>query len=555
MRSFFQKHHRPLFYFSWIILGLIQSRSTELLDDEAYYWVYSKFLDWGYFDHPPMVALLIKMGYFIFQNELGVRLFFLLLNVLSLFLIERLIEKNGSFLFYAIALSLAVLQLTGFVAVPDTPLIFFTALFFLSYRRFLRQSSLLNAFLLGVVVAALLYSKYHAVLIVFFVLLSNLKLFRYYQTYLAGVIALLFFTPHLLWQYQHDWISFRYHLFESNVNPYKFSFTLEYVGGQILLAGPLAGIILLPAAFLYHSKNVFERGLKFTLAGIYLFFLLSSFRGRVEGNWTSPAIVPLIVLSHNFLAENPAWRKWLLRLLPVTMILVLFARIVMIVDILPVKAIRQRYHGWKDWPRVMKEKTRALPIVFENSYQRASKYWFYTGQMSYSLNYYRERRNNYNFWPIEDSLLGKPVYILDIHNPDSFQTRIPVAIGDLNYKDDPAFASFAKVKLIPSEKIIRVKENFPFPTDIQTELPPKYYNYIISHPELKIEMVVGVFNKYGWLEDLPVSNSLYDLVQKPTELKFDPQLPKGNYYLIFSILHIGTVTATHNSEKIKLVID
>lgn len=555
MRSLFQRHHRILFYSSWIILGLIQSRFTELLDDEAYYWVYSKFLNWGYFDHPPMVALLIKMGYSIFQNELGVRLFFLLLNVLSLFLIERLLERKGSFLFYAIALSLAVLQLTGFVAVPDTPLIFFTALFFLSYRRFLRQSSLLNTFLLGVVVAALLYSKYHAVLIVFFVLLSNLKLFRSYQTYLAGVIALLFFVPHLLWQYQHDWISFRYHLFESNVNPYKFSFTLEYVGGQILLAGPLAGIVLLPAAFFYRSKNVFDRGLKFTLAGIYLFFLLSSFRGRVEANWTSPAIVPLIVLSHDFLAEKSAWRKWLLRLLPVTMILVLFARIVMIVDILPVKAIRQRYHSWKGWPREMKEKTQELPIVFENSYQRASKYWFYTGQMSYSLNYYRERRNNYNFWPIEDSLLGKPVYILDIHNPDSFQTRIPVAIGSLNYKYDPEFASFAKVKLIPSEKIIRVKENSPFSIDIHTELPPKYYKYIISHPELKIEMVAGVFNKYGWLKDLPLSNSLYELVQKQAKLNFDPQLPKGNYYIIFSILHIGTVTATHNGEKIKLVID
>ncbi len=555
MRPFFQRHHRLLFYFSWIILELIQSRFTELLDDEAYYWVYSKFLDWGYFDHPPMVALLIKMGYSIFHNELGVRLFFLLLNILSLFLIERLIEKKGSFIFYVIALSLAVLQLTGFVAVPDTPLIFFTALFFVSYRRFLREASLLNTFLLGAVVAALLYSKYHAVLIVFFVLLSNLKLFRYYQTYLAGVIALLFFVPHLTWQYQHDWISFRYHLFESNVNPYKFSFTLEYIGGQILLAGPLAGIVLLPTAFLYRPKNVFERGLKFTLAGIYLFFLLSSFRGRVEGNWTSPAIVPLIVLSHNFLVERLAWRKWLLRLLPVTMILVLFARIVMMVDILPVKAIKQRYHAWKDWPQMMKDKTKGLPIVFENSYQRASKYWFYTGQVSYSLNYYKERRNNYNFWPIEDSLLGKPVYILDIHNPDSFQTRIPVAIGNLNYKYDPAFASFAKVKFIPSEKIIRVKENSAFSIDIHTELPPEYYSYIISHPELKIEIVAGIFDKYGWVEDLPVSSSLVGLVQKPSQLHLAPDLPRGNYYLIFSILHIGIVTATHNSEKIKLVIE
>ena len=227
----------------------------------------------------------------------------------------------------------------------------------------------------------------------------------------------------------------------------------------------------------------------------------------------------------------------------------------MIVDILPVKGVRERYHAWKDWPGLMKEKTKGLPIVFENSYQRASKYWFYTGQMSYSLNYYRERRNNYDFWPIEDSLLGKPVYILDIHNSESFQTRIPVAIGNLNYKYDPAFASFAKVKLIPSEKIITVKENFPFAIDIQAQLPPKYYNYIISRPELKIEMVLGVFNKHGWVEDLPISNSLYELAQKPAKLKFDPRLPRGNYYLIFSILHVGTVTPTHNSEKIKLIID
>jgi hypothetical protein len=275
----------------------------------------------------------------------------------------------------------------------------------------------------------------------------------------------------------------------------------------------------------------------------------------VEGNWTSPAIVPLIVLSHNFLAERPTWRKWLLRLLPATMVLVLFARIVMIVDVLPVKDIKLRYHGWKDWPRVMKEKTKGLPIVFENSYQRASKYWFYTGQMSYSLNFYRERRNNYNFWPIEDSLLGRPVYILDIHNPDSFQTRMPTTLGTLNYKYNSAFASFAKVKFISSEKTIKASENSSFPINIHTELPSKFYDYIISHPELRIEMLVGVFDKYGWIEDLPITNSLRDLVQKPTEVHLNPELPAGNYYLIFSILHIGTVTGTHNSEKIKLIIE
>jgi hypothetical protein len=560
VKIFFQKNHRLLFYSSWIILGLIQSRFTELLDDEAYYWVYSKFLDWGYFDHPPMTALLIKIGYFIFQNELGVRLLFLFLNVLSLLIIEKLIDKRNPFLFYGIVLSLAVLQLSGFLAVPDTPLIFFTALFFACYKRFLRQDSLLNIFLLGLTAATLFYSKYQAVLIVFFVLLSNLKLFSRYQTYLAGLVALSFFTPHLWWQYQHNWVSFRYHLFESNVNPYKLSFTLEYLGGQVLLAGPLAGVILLPAAFLYHSKNVFEKGLKFTLAGVYIFFFLSSFRGQVEANWTSPAIVPLIVLSHNFLRDRNTpiaigGQKWLLRLLPLTMIFVLFARIIMIVDILPVKGIKKQYHGWKDWPQIMKQKSKGLPIVFVDSYQRASKYWFYTGQMTYSLNYYRERRNNYNFWPIEDSILGKQTYILDVYDPDSFQTRIPTAIGTLNYKYDSAFSSFAKVKFVSLQKKIETGDDRKLiEIKVRAELPKLYYTYITTHPFLETRIVVGVFNKYRWIKDLAVPYSLYEMIQQQRSLYFNLKLPDGKYYLIFSIYHIGTVVATHNSEKIELIV-
>ena len=95
MNSFFYKNHRLVFYTAWLVLGLAQSGLTELQDDEAYYWVYSKYLDYGYFDHPPMIAVLVKMGYAIFPNELGVRLFPLLLNVFSLFIIEKLLVNKS----------------------------------------------------------------------------------------------------------------------------------------------------------------------------------------------------------------------------------------------------------------------------------------------------------------------------------------------------------------------------------------------------------------------------------------------------------------------------
>jgi len=294
--------------------------------------------------------------------------------------------------------------------------------------------------------------------------------------------------------------------------------------------------------------------------GIYIFFFLSSFRGKVEANWTSPAIIPLVVLSHKFFSEPHSplalWmRKWFYRLLPATLILILFARIITIADILPVKGLKKRYHGWEHWPQIMKERTKALPVVFGNSYQRASKYWFYTGQMTYSLNFYRERKNNYNFWPIEDSLLGKPVYLMDIYYPDSFKTEIKTNIGWVRYKYDSSFSSFAKVQFIPTENIIRIKEDSLLSITIKPNCPAHYLAYIRSHPGLRIKTVVGVFNKYDWLRDIQVGLSLSQLVQQQNTLTLNTHLPKGRYYLIFSIYHIGTLTPTHNSKKIELIVE
>src|SRR5690606_32965972 len=275
MNTFLSRNHRALFYGTWLLLAVMQASLTELLDDEAYYWVYSEFLDWGYFDHPPLTGLLVKMGYSIFPNELGVRLFPLLLNLLSLLIIEKLTTNKSPLLFYTIALSIAVLQLTGFLAVPDIPLIFFTAVFFLFYNRFVQKKNIWNAILLGIGIALLFYSKYHAVLVVLFAVASNLRLLSRPFIYVSALTALLLFAPHLWWQYEHDWVSFRYHLLESNVSRYKFSYTTEYVLGQLFLPGPIAGFIILPAAFLYKTANKTERALKFSMIGIYLFFLLS----------------------------------------------------------------------------------------------------------------------------------------------------------------------------------------------------------------------------------------------------------------------------------------
>ena len=50
-----------LFLGLFFVINLLQSTYTGLLEDEAYYWVWSENLAWGYFDHPPMVAFLAAL--------------------------------------------------------------------------------------------------------------------------------------------------------------------------------------------------------------------------------------------------------------------------------------------------------------------------------------------------------------------------------------------------------------------------------------------------------------------------------------------------------------
>lgn len=550
--SFVSRNARPFFYAAWFLLGLLQAAFTELQDDEAYYWVYARFLEWGYFDHPPLTAVLIRAGAFLFGGELGVRILPLILNTATIAVTESLLQQKNRNLFYAICLSLAAIQVTGNWAVPDVPLLFFTAVFFWCYHRFARSMSFWNTVWLAVAAALLLYTKYHGVLVLAFTLLSNLPLFRRPQTYMAGLLALVLFAPHLWWQYQHNWISFRYHLFESNVNPYKISYTTEYILGQLLIAGPLAGPILLAATILCKTKNAVERALQFTGIGILLFFLASTFKGKVEANWTAPVMIPMLVLTHQHLLNRPGMRRWLYRLLPPAIVLVLAVRFIMIVDVVPAKAVVQRFHAWKGWPDSLKKKTAGSPLVFNNSYQRASKTWFYTGQPTYSLNHYRERRNNYNFWPVEDSLLGRPVHVLDIYNLENFEDSLQARLWKIGVNRDSSFHSFARIVLHTDQDLTTMKGGVPFLLSLYVSMPEHYRNYLQQHPQINFPVKIGVFQKRDWVQDIETTLMLQDLLGQ-SRVSMPVQLPAGDYFLRVAI-GTSTTAFTHNSDKINVAV-
>jgi len=531
LKGFLLKYHRLLFYSTWLILHCVQGLTTELFDDEAYYWVYSKFPAWGYFDHPPVIAMLIKAGYAIFHNELGVRIVTIILSTASLLIIESLIEKKNAFLFYAICGSLALAQIGGMLAVPDAPLIFFIAVFFYLYKRFTERMSLLNTVLIGILIALMFYTKYHAILIVLFTGLSNLKLLKHWQTYAACVFAFLLFIPHLYWQHINGYPSLQFHLFERNSAEYTLWYVLEFLGGQILLAGPLMGWLLLFAAFMYKPTSNSERALKFTFVGIYIFFFLTSLRGKTEANWTIPAYIGLIVLSHQFLLTRSGLRRILYSALPLTLILVFTGRIIMMTDLPPAWwIVKDEFHENKNFVRQVQTRANDIPAVFLDTYQKPSKYWFYSGDTAFALNTTTYRRNNYNFWPIEEHYIGKAAYVFGQYDRLFFNDGFVLRNGDRNGgRLIPIYYSFSKVRIDDIE-VNQIDSN-NVSVSFATNTPEDYISYFQSPPCDTASIYLTVYRKNKVFKYINTNMTVKDIkmAAQQNNVSFELKVPHGNY--------------------------
>ena len=187
-----------LYLLIWVLADLVQAVFTNMHADEAYYALYGQFLDWGYYDHPPMVAVLTYLSHFVGMGALSVRFCTVFFHGATIWLVWKTLSQVNATVrdvneFFLIAFSLFMFVLYGFITTPDAPLLFFTALFFYLYQQYLKKDSFLLAMLLGLTMAAMLYSKYMAVLVIGFVVLSNFKLLKDWKLWLAVVLAALLF--------------------------------------------------------------------------------------------------------------------------------------------------------------------------------------------------------------------------------------------------------------------------------------------------------------------------------------------------------------------------
>ena len=473
------------------VLNLVQASVTELIYDEAYYWYYAQNLAWGYFDHPSMVAFLIKISSLLFDGELGVRLMSCILSagtyVLLWLMVDNPKKKQYVIHFFLLVFSFTLMNAYGFLTLPDTSLLFFTALFLWLYQRFLASENTITALWLGVVMAALMYSKYHAVLVIFFVLLSNYKLVFNKKAWLAVGIALVCYLPHFVWLYQNDFVSITFHLYERPNQPYSFDeFTLGYFLNIIVIIGLLFYWVY-GALFKFRATDKFSKALVYLIYGVLIFFFISSFNRRVQAQWAIVISIPLAIIAFNHLLTHAKSRKWMYRVGLMSLVLLMYARAWMVYY--PLFPMYFETHGNKEWTSELKTKSGGVPIVFENSYRRASMYEFYADVPAISLNNFMYRKNQYSIDGSEERVRGKKILYVSkyLKKGEVSYMHLDSTVFHGNFIDD--FQSYRRLECIVEKSNAGIgytlKVYNPYPFDIPLEQLKYTISYSNEHKQVK----------------------------------------------------------------------
>lgn len=397
---------------AWFSINIIQAFFMEIMSDEAYYGLYAANMDWGYYDHPPMVALLIRISSAIFSGNLGIRFMTILLQMGTLILVWKTLnisepDSRNVYSFFIVAFSITMFSVYGVITSPDAPLLFFTALFLFAYKKFISIEKWPVTFLLAVSMAGLVYSKYQAVIVIGFLVLSNLSLLGKFRFWVAGILALVLLSPHIYWQISNNFPSLQYHLIDRSAG-FKWKYFFEYLPNQMAVFNPVTLGAVIYVLIKFKPDGVFSRSLYFQIIGFIGFFWLTSFRGHVEPHWTIACSIPMIILLTETSVESSTLLRYIRKFILPTIILLFALRILVLTDFQFVKS--SGFSGKKEKFEYIGSVAKDLPVIFIGSFQNPSLYPFFTGKEATVISSVYSRQTQFDIWQFERKYHNKPVF-------------------------------------------------------------------------------------------------------------------------------------------------
>jgi 4-amino-4-deoxy-L-arabinose transferase-like glycosyltransferase len=304
------------------VLRLVAAAWTPLTFDEAYYWMWSKHLAGGYYDHPPMVALVIRLGTMISgDTELGVRL----VSIVLALPMSWAVFRAASILFggvrvaatAAILLNVTLMAAVGtLIVTPDAPLLVASSFVLFFLAKVLETGRGAWWLAAGAAVGAALLSKYTALFFgpaILIWLVSVPKLRRWLVSpwpYLGGLVSLVMFSPVILWNADHHWVSFIKQIGRARIEDFRPAFIGELIPTQIAFATPLVFILGAMGLYALSTRKAGAPAARVLIIStfwtIVAYFIWHSLHARVEANWFAP-VYPAFAIAAAVAASLARW--------------------------------------------------------------------------------------------------------------------------------------------------------------------------------------------------------------------------------------------------------
>jgi len=384
------------FTIACFLLRLVVVRVTPITAPEAYYWEWSQDLAWGYFDHPPMIAYVIRLftligGDGVFFVRSGAVTLSLLTTVVLYHLAKEMFGKMTAVAACGLFQILPFFALVSVLSVPDAPLAFFWILtvYFVHRATICGQQRFWYA--AGLSLGLDLLSKYHAFLLlpcILIYLLCSPDLRRWLlrkEPYLALLIAFLVFLPNLYWNLDHQATTFRFLLVERH-GGFEFSFksVLIFCGGFLLLLSPLFAVLtlrLLPRMVRTAIKgrdNRFLLLLSTSLPLIGFFGMLSPII-HIGAHWTAVGYTTLCLAVIAVLNHGPTtprlWQGFPVASFAVALFMVLAAQTMPIIAVhappivrlggrtydLKLNQLQEEMYGWEEFREELADMVESVP--------------------------------------------------------------------------------------------------------------------------------------------------------------------------------------------------
>jgi 4-amino-4-deoxy-L-arabinose transferase-like glycosyltransferase len=296
-----------------VALRLVAAAILPLSADEAYYWLWSRHLAAGYFDHPPAIAWCIRLGTLLLgDTAFGVRLVPVLLSVAASWFVllsgKILLRGEASGVRAALLFNLTLMvAVEALAATPDAPAIAAAAAFLYALVMLEKSGDGRWWLAAGAAAGLGLLSKYTALFLglgVLVWLIASPPARRWLLsawTYAGGALAVAIFSPNLWWNATHHWATFAFQFGRIEAGGLTARFIVEFMAAQLALATPFI-LVLGVAGMIRAAKEKRVALLAALAAPATIYFFLHALHDRVQGNWPS-FLFPALAVAAVFASE------------------------------------------------------------------------------------------------------------------------------------------------------------------------------------------------------------------------------------------------------------